>query len=263
MDPCMSMYGLYGMWMWAGLLGLTACTSPAAAHLELTNQSSTASPRTQQVLPDGTSLRLKLLAVYLTEDVDPQTMNNVGATSMIWLAPECHEDVTGCNVSGMASPPGPRVTQFFDLARPSEEINAELDSQEREVTPATYRYARVEMCKGTGESISPSEPTMLWRGPGMTADVPFSSNDCARTGIAFDPPLAVAPGDAVTVRLGYALEQAIVSGPPLPSPAPLSCTLGPPDPAGGGVHCYRQCVDTETSRACMEFPEFSPTAVRL
>jgi hypothetical protein len=214
------------------------------------------------VLADGTSLRLKLIAAYLAEDVDPVTQNNLGDTEMIWLNPECGGDISGCNVAGFALPPGPRVTQYFDLSRPTAEVNAELNSQDATITPATYRYARVELCKSYGGQTQADIPTLMWQGPGMAAEQPFVSGDCGRTSLPFDPPLTLAAGDAVTISLGYDLAAAIVAGPPA---AATHCSLaveGHDDP-GGAPHCFRACVDTAPDhRVCMDFPELVPGATK-
>jgi hypothetical protein len=244
------------------LLLLVGCGS-ASARLELSNQSSSLHTNGSGVLADGTSLELRMIATYLAEDVDPVTMNNVGATSMIWLAPECQGDISGCNIAGYDSPAGgPRVTKYFDLARPSEEVNAELDAQDHPIEATTYRYARIEFCKSY-DGMPPSEPTLLWAGPHMTKEEPFTSGDCGRTSLPFDPPLVVAPGDVVTVRLGYALEHAIVSGQPDPSSEHCSFTVAGHDDPSGAPHCFRTCVDTDNGHDCMDFPDFAPTAVRL
>src|ERR1041384_2340395 len=150
------------------LAPLTAGMGSASARLALDNQTATARPHTASLLADGTSLRLKLIAAYLSEDVDPTTQNNIGQTAMIWLNPECNDHISGCNVEGMTLPPGPRITQYFDLARPSAEVTADLNAQDTPIEPATYRYARVEMCKSYGGQTQPTVPTPMWTGPGPT-----------------------------------------------------------------------------------------------
>jgi hypothetical protein len=234
------------------ILGMMLCACAcggASVRLELANQTPVA--RTENVLADGTSLRLKIIAVYLAEDVDPQTMNNIGDTEMIWLAPECDGDISGCNVDGFVEPAGgPRITDYFDLARPSDEVNADLESQDLDVSPGSYRYARVELCKAYGGQTEATVPTLMWAGPGMTAEQPFTSGDCGRTSLPFDPPLAVAAGDAFAVTLGYDLGTAIVSG----APGAFGLNLA------GSEHAYRACADIDAShRACMDFPDFAPS----
>jgi hypothetical protein len=208
----------------------------------------------QAALADGTSLRLKMIAVYLVEDVDPVTQNNIGSTAMVWLNPQCGGVIDGCNIDGFAEPSGPRITSFFDLARPTAEVNAELNSQDAAVSPASYRYARVELCKAYGQTQA-TAPTMMWSGPGMAAEQAFSSSDCGRTSQRFDPPLDLAAGDSVEVTLGYDLGAAIVSGPPAPP------SQGGAFSIAGIAHSFRACVDVDaTSRVCMDFPDFAPSA---
>lgn len=229
------------------LILLTACTGSASARLELRND--TPSARTRSLLEDGTSLRMKMVAVYLSEDIDPARHDNTGMTSMIWLNEECGGDISGCNVDAYATPAGgPRVTTFFDLARSSFEVNAEINAQDLPIEPGTYRYARVEMCKaGPGEE--PSLPTVMWRAPGMDHEASFGSTGCTRDSLPFDPPLVIGADDSVSVSLGYDLDASIVVG------APASCGLA------GHDRCYRACEDlADGTRACMDVPEFAPTA---
>jgi len=244
-------------------LALAACTGSASARLELANQTSALSPGVAGLLADGTSLRVKLVAAYLAEDVDPVSQDNVGRSAMIWLNPECGGDISGCNVAGMALPPGPRITQYFDLARPSAAVNAELNSQDSAIDLATYRYARVELCKSYGGQTQATVPTLMWQGPGMTAEQAFVSGDCGRTSLPFDPPLVVAAGDAVTISLGYDLASAVVAGAPHPSSPHCSFAIAGHDDPGGAPHCFRACVDTAADhRVCMDFPALAPTAAR-
>src|SRR5262249_53594347 len=140
-------------------------------------------------LADGTSLRLKLIAVYLSQDVDPVTMNNTGDNAMIWLNPECNGDISDCNVAGFMQPPGPRIMQYFDLARSTDEVNADLNSQDMPVDAGTYRFARVELCKAYGGETEATVPTLMWKGPGMTEEQPFADGSCGVTSLPFDPPM--------------------------------------------------------------------------
>jgi hypothetical protein len=243
------------------LLVASACTSSASARLQLTNQTAAARRFSPDVLADGTSMRLKLISVYLAQDVDPTTMDNIGDSSMIWLNPECNGDISDCNVAGMALPAGPRITQYFDLARPTDEVNTELNSQDAPIDPATYRYARVELCKAYAGQSQATVPTMMWKGPDMASEQAFTSGDCGRTSLPFDPPLVIAAGDAVTVSLGYDLSTAIVAGAPA---AQASFSIAGHDDAGGQPHTFRACVDVDADhRDCMDFPELSPSAAKL
>jgi hypothetical protein len=230
----------------------------ASASLRLSNQTPAAR---SSVLANGTSLRLKMIAAYLTEDVDPVTMDNLSRSEMIWIDPQCGGDVAACNVDGFALPAGgPRITEYFDLARPTTEINADLSSENLPVAPGTYRYARVELCKAYGASEA-SVPTMMWAGADMTAEQPFTSGDCGRTSLAFDPPLVLGAGDAVAITLGYDLDRAVVSG--TPAPGHPGAVVGSTD-TDGSPHVFRACADVDaTHRDCMDFPAFAPSASKL
>jgi len=241
-------------WMVAALA--SGCTSGASVKLALSNQTSTQA-RTIDLAGDGTELQLKILSVSLAQDVDPVTMNDIGTSTNIWVAPECAGDVDDCNVAGFTLPAGPRVTQYFDLARSSDEVNAELEAEMTLVDAGSYRYARVNLCKALGGQTEATVPTMLWAGPGITEQA-FTSGDCGRTSLPFDPPLTIAAGDTIGVTLGYDLSQAIVAG--TPSPDGNESLAGHDDP-DGTPHRYRACVDADSSnRVCMDFPDFAPSA---
>jgi len=168
--------------------------------------------------------------------------------------PECDGDNSSCNVDGFAQPAGPRIKSYFDLSRSTDEVDAQLESEDMPIDPGSYRYARVELCKALDGESQASVPTMKWMGPGMAAEVPFTSGDCGRTSLPFDPPLVIAAGDTVQVDLGYDLSKAIVSG----APEPMSLYS-----IAGNSQFFRACVDsTPTTRDCMDFPDFAPTATK-
>jgi hypothetical protein len=244
------------MTWWMVAVVASGCTSGANVKLSLSNQTSTAA-RTIDIAADGTELQLKLLTVSLAPDVDPVTMDNIGVSANIWIAPECAADPSNCNVDGFTLPAGgPRVTQYFDLARPSEAVNADLEAEMTQVDVGSYRYVRLEMCKALGGQTEATVPTLLWAGPGI-AEQSFTSGDCGRTSLPFDPPLTVAAGDTLAVTLGYDLSHAIVAG----APGPGSFSLDGHDDADGTPHAFRACADADsTHRVCMDFPDFAPSA---
>jgi hypothetical protein len=246
-------------------LGATGCSGSATAKLRLENQSTVAPASRQARLVDGTSLRIKLLGVSIAEDVDPVTLDNRGAVSNVWLNPQCGGDNDTCNIDGMAGgPAGPRVTEYFDFARSSDAVNADLNSQARDVEPGTYRYARITFCKAYDGQTMPTLPTLMWAGAGMADEVPFASGDCGRTSLPFDPPLELKAGDAVEVSLGYDLGQAVVVGAPDPASQHCSLAIAGHADQDGTPHCFRACVELDPStRACMDFPDFAPTARKL
>ncbi len=240
-------------------IAVSACTSASSVRLELVNQTAAPQPRAAAVLADGTSLRLKVIAAYLAEDVDPVTQDNIGRSAMIWLNPECADDTRGKKL-----PAGPRLMHYFDLARPTAEVNAQLEARDLPIEPATYRYAQIELCGPDGDQTQTAVPTLMWRGPGMTAEESFVSTDCARTSLPFDPPMVVDAGDAVTVSLGYDLAAAVVAGAPHPAAQDCPLSLAGHDDVNGEPHCFRACVNLSAAhRVCMDLPELAPSAVRL
>lgn len=76
-------------------------SSSARARLELQNNTGASSLLAkaagglalQSIAPTSTSqFSAKMASVYLVEDVDPATSNNVGTIAMLWVSPHC----TGC-----------------------------------------------------------------------------------------------------------------------------------------------------------------------
>ena len=248
----------------AAMVMLGACGGGASVKFQMSNDTSSARTTAGAAAAGATAsgddvLKLKLIAAYLAEDVAPTTMDNVGATEMIWLNPQCQGDISNCNLSGFAQPAGgPRVTDYFDLARSNAEVNADLNSQAATIEPGSYRYARLEMCKAYPGDTQPTDPTLMWRGPGMTAEQPFTSGDCGRTSVAFDPPLVLATGDAVAVTLGYDLDTSIVAGAPAPGGYGIAGAL-----YDGAPHYFRACEDVDADhRVCMDYPDFVPSAAK-
>ena len=195
-----------------------------------------------------TRLELKLVAVYLAEDVDPQTQNNIGQTAMIYLNPECHGDINTC---GPASTSGRPITSFFDFAQGSAAVNAALNAQANQIEPATYRYARMEFCKyGPG-----TEPNLVWQAPGMSAPATGLFNTCGVTSKPFATPLTLKDGDSVMVELSYDLSQAAMTGSASGDPAVLVDASGTP-------HYFMYCADEAGTRTCLQVPDFVPGLAR-
>lgn len=226
-------------------LATAACGGKADVKLRVENKT------VPGALVAGTdrSLELKLIAVYLAEDVDPQTQNNIGDTQMIWLNAECKDDIQACVPSGGPGA-GPKVTTFFDFGRPTDEVNAAINGQGRAVKAGTYRYARIEFCKYG----PPAEANLRWKGPGMAAPRELIVGDCGRTSQVFSPPLELADGESVTVTLGYDMAQSIQAGAP---------GQGGSMSIAGVNHWFRDCEDlADGTRVCMDFPDFQPTATK-
>jgi hypothetical protein len=240
----------------------TACgQGKATASLELRN--ATASPAgaagltlsvAQGLMPPGDAislapsrLDLKLVAVYLAEDVDPVSQDNRGQTAMIYLNPECQGDIEHC---GPASTFAHQITTFFDFAQGSAAVNAALNAQSNEIPAATYRFARMEFCKyGPG-----ADPNLVWQAPGMSEPATGFFNSCGITSQPFAVPLVLKDGDTVRVELAYDLSQAAMTGAAQAQPGALV-------DGAGFTHDFMYCADELGQRTCLQVPEFVPGVV--
>jgi hypothetical protein len=181
--------------------GTAACQGSADVKMAFDNQAMTRPSGQALTLADGqtpTVFGVKMTAVYLVEDV-ASDMNNVGEVGRIWVNPVCDEGLHQC---GIARDKANRVTDFFDLALPTDEVNRNLNAQSHQIKPGTYRYLRVEF---TGQ-LSPeaaNDPTLTnlrFGADGVVSEVRNRQNGAT---VKIDPPVELADGDAVTVALGY------------------------------------------------------------
>lgn len=183
---------------------------------------------------DPTVFGMKLIAAYLTEDIDPDTQNNVGQTAMVWLNQECNDDIRDCDISGGTNedgnPFGNIVTTFFDFAQGSAAVNAQINAESRLLPPGTYRYARLEFCKFN----QAAEPNIRYQGGTMPAPAEFQRGACSVSSEPFTAPLDLAEGDSAIVTLAYDYTGSITEG------------------AGVGDHC--------DSGFCFTLPQFVPSA---
>jgi hypothetical protein len=236
------------------LLVLPACGGSATARLKLHDATQAKAAKVgagPRAAARPSEVGYRMTAVYVAEEIDPATGNNVGMTSMIWLAPECGDEIETCKPAGEAGP-GPRVSTYFDFARGTDQVNAQLNSQDRPVTPGSYRYVRVEFCKiQPGEQ--PAQPNVRWQVQGMAGPRAFSLAMCGVTSQPFDKPMLLAAGDAIEVTLDYDLDQMVVSGPPQ---AGSGQCIGAP----GAQRCFLDCADVGGVRYCLDAPRFTPSA---
>ena len=182
---------------------------------------------------------VKLIAVYLAEDVSAGSQDNVGRTPMIYLNGACGGDITHCDLSPGTSPDGKPISRivadYFDLALPSAEVNAALNAQGHPVAPGTYRYLRVEYCKYNAGGAYDTR----WGTPD-TGPVEFRRGDCVVT-VPLVPALRLADGDSVTIALGYDLANTIQTG-----------------VFANGT----SCTGADDARTCFTVPAFVPSVSR-
>jgi hypothetical protein len=186
-----------------------------------------------------TIFQMKLIAAYLSQDVDPVTQNNVGPTPMIYLNPACQEDIEHCDISAGTGPDGRPITHivenYFDFALPSDEVNAALSAQARPVATGSYKYVRVEFCKYNRDNAN----NVKW-GTADTGPIEFWAGGCVVT-VQLPGPVTIDGGDTVTITLAYDLAGTVQTG---DSAFGVSCT-------GSG-----------STRTCFTVPTFMPSATK-
>lgn len=163
--------------------------------------------RTSSIL---TAFKMKLIAAYVTENIDSSTGENVGLTSMIYLNPGCNEDIMHCDISAGTAEDGQSysniVTTFFNFLTPTA-ANIALNAESRGIELGTYRYARLEFCK----TNSASADNVLWND--TTGNVSYRHDQCAVNSAAFSSPVTVKDGDSLTFTLSYDLSGVLTADP--------------------------------------------------
>jgi hypothetical protein len=198
---------------------------------------------------DGTApevFGIKLVAVYLAENIDSH-LDNVGNVARIWTNPACDAELHHCGI-GAASAPF-QVTGYFDLARPTATVNAELNASAQPVSPGTYRYIRLDFA-----GIDPPDavPNLRFGTTADPRDVRYRDNGLT---VALATAMVIAPGESFVVTLAYDMSHAYYPDPDGHAGAP------PP----GTVLSDWYCADATTDPAggpCLAFAGFTPDVSR-
>jgi len=226
---------------------LTACgrsSSEATVKLAFENTDPSqrfSSDRASTLATSGmpTAFSMKLIAAYITADVDPVSFDNVGITSIFYLNDDCNDDISHCDIDpGTAEDGEPMsqvVTSFFDLHSPAA-VNAALNSQGRTVATGSYKYVRLEFCK----YASGSSENIRWN-YGTIGEQSFRRTMCSVNSAEMNPPLTLAEGETVTITLGYDLSDAVQVG---------------ADASGD------DCVGDGAGKTCFYLPTFTPSVSR-
>jgi hypothetical protein len=139
----------------------------------------------------ATQFEMKILSAYISEDVDPTTMNNVGRSERIWVNPKC-PDANGCRDSDV---------DYFDLSDPSQ-ANLALNSQGLEIAAGSYRYVRVEFCIGGARGN-----IIRYKTASMPAALEATYGGCGVTSERLDPAVEVTDGSSIMIALEYDLSK--------------------------------------------------------
>lgn len=222
----------------APLLSISACGTDDMADVKF-KMSHIETDTNALTLSAPTVFGIKLLAAYISEDISEERGDNIGKTGIIYLNPQCDDDISHCDISGGDAEDGSAmdkiVTDYFDLARTNDEVNEALNAQARSVEEGTYRYVRLEFCKYNSQDAD----NIKWQADGMDEPRTFQRNMCSVNSVKMDPPLQVSASHAVTVNLSYDLSQSITD------------TAEPP---------YDDCSTDDNTPPCVLLPEFVPSA---
>ena len=135
------------------------------------------------------------------------------------------------------------VTKFFDFARTTAAVNADLNSQGLSVLAGTYNYVRIDFCIGGAKSNN-----VQFQADGMDAPHQTKVGSCGVTSVKTATPVTIPEGGTVKITLSYDLSTAIYG-------SDSNSTFG----MGGGANdiCWKH-VDGEKIR-CYNPPKFSPS----
>jgi hypothetical protein len=193
---------------------------------------------------------IRIVAAYLAEDQDGQ-MNNVGNVGRLWTNPVCDADLYRCGIGAGAG--ANRVTEYFDLALPTEEVNARLNAQGSTIAPGTYRLLRLDLA-GPQAAAERDVPNMRY---GMTGEGPVEVRRDNVYAVTLDPPLVLADGDTVTLSLGYDVHDSYFAGDEVDGSHP---------PEGTTFQDW-YCSDERNGEAgvspCLRFSGFKPAVARV
>jgi len=148
---------------------------------------------------------MKILQVYVSPDEQGATSAPAG---LIWKN-------SACSITSSTSTIGDKdfaydsvadgctddiVSTYFDLARTTDAVNAELTSTKYNILPGTYSYVQFGFCVG-----GPKSKNMQFQAEGMTSTYEITRGTCGISSAKADPAIVVAEGESVTVSLNYDL----------------------------------------------------------
>jgi len=161
------------------------------------------------------SLKWKIIAIYLSQDMD-ENGTNIGTTSMVYLNPNCNNNISLCDISTPSLKNNPKkntynlVQDYFELARPSDIVNAEINAQYRTIKPGTYKYLRFEFCKYNDENHKTLSYAGILDGEAF-GPIELQTGGCTSDILLLNP-IEVEEGETITVNLNYTYENLFIHG---------------------------------------------------
>lgn len=156
----------------------------------------------------ATTYSTKFVQIYLVEDLAADGESNEGNSANIWINPDCETltEEDGSIRIANGSCDTTKIDDYFALARTSDKVNADLNSQKIPITPGTFRYVRVQLCDNT---IDDDNIQFASSEGGLATVTTARTGNCIMPPVEIDPPLEVAADETVEVSLSYDLSQAL------------------------------------------------------
>lgn len=137
---------------------------------------------------------VKIAAVYLSEDIDPNTSDNIGLTPMIYLNPACNGDVTSYSNEDL---------NYFNFAAEPDVVSEQMNAKAEAIPALTYRYVRIEFFKESNDGYK----NVRWGTEDFTQEF---LNGTGVITVKFDEAISVEDGQAIRVVLEYDISESIV-----------------------------------------------------
>jgi hypothetical protein len=171
---------------------------------------------------------VKMLAVYVAQDVDNTTQQNIGTSAIFWLNSEC-TSIDTCTSE--------KVTKFFNFSAPSSLLNAEITKQNRLIEANTYKYIRLEFCKNGAIS-----PNWVVNHPGFDTPLTWAMNQCGVTA-KIDPPIVATASTQFIVTVEFDVRGSVTE---------VAC-------GSSSIQC-KGIAQTNGKCYCFWMPDFIPSA---
>lgn len=183
---------------------LSLTTTPDGSTGTVTDHGSTV-----QAYP-ATTFGAKLVQIYLVSDVMDDGQTNSGGVAYIWINPACGtvtQDNGSITMANSGACDTTAITDYFEFARSTDAVNADLNSQKIPIPTGTYKYIRVQICDN-----SKAEDNMRIASTtgGLTTAKTVRTGNCVVPPAKIDPPLVIEKDQAVSISLKYDLSQALV-----------------------------------------------------
>ena len=154
----------------------------------------------------ASQLATKMVSIYLVSDLAADGATNSGQVSYIWTNPNCPTSKSDSGGIVVADCDTSKITNYFEFARPTAEVNTDLNSQQIPVTVGTYGYIRMQVCDNQHAETNIKFTSTT---ASLTTAFEGRTGNCVLNPVKIDPPLVVAKGDTVVLTLKYDLTQAL------------------------------------------------------